>query len=141
MTRLLLTIALVCLAATTFGAKAAEKPSAAALARDPARFLNHQLRIDKLGCFFSPEAGYRCTTYGGVYVLPGDIAPADVKTKIKADCGGIVEDEDDPSCLFDLVFTPSAVGRGVGQIVKGDRSAEGPVWMVHAAFATLTPHH
>ena len=141
MAKVMLVIALVGLVGATSGVESAERPSLAALARNPAAFLGHQLRIDKLGCFVSPEGSYRCTTYGGIYILPAEIAPDKVKTKIKAECGGIVEDESDPSCLFDLVLTPSAVTKGVGQIVEGDRSVEGPVWMIEAPSASLTPRH
>lgn len=140
MTRVLWTVSLVCLIVTAPSARAAERISAAVFGRDPTRFTDHQIRIDKLGCFFSPDAGYRCTTYAGAYVLLGDVAPAGVRAKIKAECGGIVEGEDDPSCLFDLVFTPSGSSKGVGQIVKGDRAVQGTVWMVKAASATLSLH-
>jgi hypothetical protein len=121
-------------------AQTAQRTSAGVFARDPARFLNQLVRVDKLGCFFSPEAGYRCTAYNGLYVVAGEMSPPAIKHKIEAECGGIVEEEDDPGCLFDLVFTPLSVAKGQGQLVQGDRSVTGQVWMVQAATVRATAH-
>jgi hypothetical protein len=119
-------------------AQSAQRVAAIAFSRDPARFLNQRIRVDGLGCW-SVDAAYRCTTYKGLYVIPGEIAPAATKKAIGDECGGIVEDEEDPGCLFDLVFTPLAVTKGEGRLSQGDRSVTGQVWMVQTDSLTAVP--
>lgn len=125
------------LAAAT-SAQATETVSVAAFGGDPTRFLHHEMRLAKLGCFSSTGADVRCTSYNGVYVLARDISPSRLKKEIDDRCGGIVEEEDDPLCLFDAVFTPVAARRGKGVVIKGDHSVAKPVWILQAGTVTLT---
>lgn len=128
------------LLAAAASAQAAEPVSIAAFGRDPTRFLNHEIHLAKLGCFSSTGADVRCTTYNGVYVLARDITPPALKKAIDHRCGGIVEGEDDPFCLFDAVFTPVAAGKGKGVVVEGDHSVSQTVWMIQAGTLTLMQH-
>ena len=140
LTKIVAVLAIGCCLGAAAWAQSARTVGSEAFDRDPAALLNQPIRVARLGCFSTPGSGYRCTTYHGAYVLLGTVAPAAMKAKIDAECGGIVEAEDDPSCLFDVVFTPLSVGKGTGDIVKGDESVRGSVWMVRAATGTATLH-
>lgn len=132
---------IACFASTAAAAQTLQRVSPLVFGRDPAHFLNQRIRVDNVGCFFYPEAGYRCTTYKGLYVVSGEIAPPAIKKTIGDECGGKVEFEDDPGCLFDLVFTPVAVTKGEGQLIQGDRAVTGQVWMVRTDSITATWRH
>lgn len=138
---------MVCVGLTLIGlfvspglAEAQKRVTAAELSSNVANLLGHDLRIGKIGCFVAEDGRFKCTTYTGVYIAPRDVAPASLKAKIKAECGGLVEMEDDPSCLFDGVFTPSSMERGRGQVTRGDRSVESDVLILNSPPITLTPH-
>jgi hypothetical protein len=121
-------------------AQSVERVPLSRFGADPARFVNHRIRIDRVGCFFYPEAGLECTTYRGLYVVPGEVVPGVMKAAIEGECGGIVETEDDPNCLFDITFTPVGVTRGVGTVTKGDKSVEGSIWKVQTSSVSVAPH-
>ena len=110
------------------------------LINNVANLLGHPLRLDKIGCFVAGDDTLKCTTYTGVYIVPHDVAPASLKAKIKSSCGGIIEFEDEPFCLFDGIFTPSSMERGRGQVTDGDSSVEGDVLILYSAPIALTPH-
>lgn len=122
-----LQLALLGLLASPVVVEAQQRVTAPMLNKNVANLLGHTLRLDKLGCFVADDDRLKCTTYTGVYVVPGNVTPASLKAKIKASCGDIIEFEDEPFCLFDGVFTPSSMERGRGQVADGDRSVDGDV--------------
>ena len=133
-------LALLGLLALPVVAEAQQRVTAPVLIKNVANLLGHTLRLDKLGCFVADDDTLKCTTYTGVYIVPRDVAPASLKTKIKASCGDIIEFEDEPFCLFDGVFTPSSMERGRGQVTDGDRSVDGDVLILYSPPIALTPH-
>jgi hypothetical protein len=133
-------LGLLGLLASPVVADAQQRVTAPVLINNVASLLGHTLRLDKLGCFVADDDKLKCTTYTGVYIVPGDVVPASLKTKIKASCGDIIEFEDEPFCLFDGVFTPSSMERGRGQVTDGDRSVDGDVLILYSPPIALTPH-
>jgi hypothetical protein len=121
-------------------AEAQQRTTAQALMSKVADLLGHTLRLDKLGCFVTDTDTLKCTTYTGVYIVPRDVVPASLKAKIRASCGGIIEFEDEPFCLFDGVFTPSSMERGRGQVTDGDRSVDGDILILYSPPIALTLH-
>jgi hypothetical protein len=133
-------LALLGLLASPAVAETQQRVTAPALINNVANLLGHTLRLDKLGCFVADDGKLKCTTYTGVYIVPRDIVPASLKAQIKASCGGLIEFEDEPFCLFDGVFTPSSMERGRGQVTDGDRSVDGDVLILYSPPIALTPH-
>lgn len=131
-------IALIaCLTASSAVAQTAERISATALAQDPARYLNRQIRVDGFACW-SDAAAYRCASGKGLDLIPAAIAPAAVKRAIDEGCGGLDGIERTPGCLFDLVFTPTGLARGEGDIVRNGRATTGQIWILRAGAVSAT---
>lgn len=57
---------------------------------------------------------------------------------ITENCGGIVESEDDPTCTFDIVFTPTGSSKGPGQVIKGEQSVTTQVSIVGADVVSVS---
>jgi hypothetical protein len=109
-----------------------------AFARDPARYLNQRIRVDDFACW-SNDGAYRCESGKELDVLPHDVGPAAAKQKITEECGGLDGVERTPGCVFDLVFTPTSLAKGDGNITRNGVSSTGQIWIVQTDSVTAVP--
>jgi hypothetical protein len=134
-------ILVVCMAACVASGASAQTPqhvSAAAFARDPGHFLNQRIRVDDFACW-NLEGAYRCESGKELDVIPLDISPAAVKQKIVEECGGNDGVERTPGCVFDLVFTPTSLAKGPGNIIRNEVVSTGPIWIVQTGSVSAIP--
>jgi hypothetical protein len=135
-----LRILLACILAFVAGALAQtpRRVSAATFARDPAAFLNERIRVDDFACW-SLEKAYRCASGKEFDIIPGDISTATAKKQITDECGGNDGIERTPGCLFDLVFTPRAIAKGPGDIIRNEIVSTGQIWIVQTDAVVAIP--
>jgi hypothetical protein len=90
---------------------AAQKVDAADLAIAPNKFLDKNIELNGLQCFYADKDEYRCLSPHSSIILMivvGDITPAAEKTKLENDCGRI-KNLTLPSCRRTLRMVPSEV--------------------------------
>ena len=136
--RLLSSLPIACLLFGSAVAQNAERLSAIAFARDPARYLNQRVRVDDFACW-KVEASFRCASGKGLDLISADVTPASAKKAIDEGCGGLDGIERTPGCLFDLVFTPLKVARGTGDVTRNGRATTVQIWIVEAAAVSALP--
>ncbi len=119
-------------------AQTPQRVPATVFAREPARFLNQLVRVDDFACWSSGEAT-RCASGKALDVIPRDISPAASKKQILEQCGENDALERSPGCVFDLVFTPTALSKGPGNLVINEVVSTGQVWIVQTGSVTTIP--
>lgn len=133
--------ATVLLASQAAFAQTPTRVTAAAFARDPGRYLNRPVSVEKMGCLSDFKGGYICTSYRGLYVTSSQLSPPNVAKDVNESCGGKTEFEDEPDCMFDIVFTPVGLVKDVGLVTHGDKSVTGPIWKATATTIVATPRY
>jgi hypothetical protein len=121
-------------------APAAEQAvSAAAFAQNPAQYLNRRIMVGDFACY-SDGSAYRCASGIGLDLVSPLMAPGAAKKKIDGECGAFDGIERTPGCVFDLVFTPTSVAKGEGDIVRNGVATTGVIWIIQATNVIASTH-